>query len=659
MAERLTLEGFTQVPRLTDLRLSPDGRRLVIGVEQISPDASRFAQSYWELPADGSEPPRRLTWSAEGESSAVFLADGSLVFTSARRDPTVKEDESEGKLWRLPAAGGEAEPLLAVPGGIRGVAAARSAPVLAVRAQLFPEAANLADDAAKAKRRKDGPTSAILFEQAPIRYWDHELGPRHSRLFLLEVAPGTRSEPADLTGEVGTALHEAEVAVSPDGASVATTWQRAAGRGFFEVDLVLLAGGERRVLGQGADFHSPAFSPDGRHLLALRGQRGDPEHAPDVSLWVFDVESGQGRDVTPGLDLWPAEPVWAADSSAIFFTADERGHRPLYRVAPESGEIVRLTREGTFSSPAPAPDGSAVFAVHSSYQQPPEVVRVEAGQVHPLPTPGLPLELPGEVSEITTPGPDGVQLRGWLVTPKGASAAAPVPLVLWIHGGPLGSWNGWHWRWCPHVLVERGYAVLLPDPALSTGYGRAFIQRGWGRWGDVVLRDLEAVLDAALTRPELDGGRLAAMGGSFGGYMANWIAGHSDRFRAIVTHASLWNFKQFHGTTDMPSAWARQFGDPDTAVALYKEMSPHSSQARIRTPMLVIHGQKDYRVPISEALRLWNDLVRHEVPARFLFFPDENHWILKPGNVQVWYQTVLAFLDEHLQGKPFRKPELL
>ena len=284
---------------------------------------------------------------------------------------------------------------------------------------------------------------------------------------------------------------------------------------------------------------------------------------------------------------------------------------------------------------------------------------VATGEVTPLPTPGLPLEVPGTVTEVSASADDGIEIRGWLVLPPEASPERPAPLVLWVHGGPLSSWNEWHWRWNPHLLAERGYAVLLPDPALSTGYGQAFVQRAWGTWGDRVYRDVLALTDAVLERDDLDAGRTAMMGGSFGGYMANWIAGATDRFRAIVSHAGVWEMRQFHGTTDVPFSWEDQFGDAYGSNPRYEESSPHRRVAAIRTPMLVIHGALDYRVPVSESLRLFTDLRRHGVPSQYLYFPDENHWILKPRNGVLWYETVLDFLDQHVLGRPAARPDLL
>jgi len=202
--------------------------------------------------------------------------------------------------------------------------------------------------------------------------------------------------------------------------------------------------------------------------------------------------------------------------------------------------------------------------------------------------------------------------------------------------------------------------VLLPDPALSTGYGLDFIARGWNSWGGKPYTDLLAITDAAGARPDIDKKLTAAMGGSFGGYMANWVAGHTDRFRAIVSHASLWALDQFAGTTDASHYWQSIFTNEGMTAN-----SPHASVENIATPMLVIHGDHDYRVPIGESLRLWSELAEHHAQAdgstvhKFLYFPDENHWILKPQHAVVWYETVFAFLDQHVHGADWSRPRLL
>jgi dipeptidyl aminopeptidase/acylaminoacyl peptidase len=384
---------------------------------------------------------------------------------------------------------------------------------------------------------------------------------------------------------------------------------------------------------------------------------------PTLSPPATSSPTGTGRDVLVGFDRRPAELAWAPDGAAVYFTADDQGRRPVYRVDVASGEVTRITGDdGAYTDLSPSPDGRFLYALRSSVDEPPTPVRLEAAEGQKparLAHPGGPLTLPGHLTEIEAAADDGTPIRSWLVLPHSASVHSPAPLLLWVHGGPMSSWNSWSWRWNPWLMAARGYAVLLPDPALSTGYGQDFIARAYHQWGDRPYADVMAATDAALARPDIDGSRTAMMGGSYGGYMANWIAGHTDRFDAIVSHAGLWMMDQMFGTTDAPMFWRPQFGDPLVTPERYEQDSPHRHVASIRTPMLVIHGNQDFRVPVGEALRLWWDLNEHGAEAKFLYFPDENHWILTPGHATVWYETVFAFLAQHVLGQPWRRPGLL
>jgi dipeptidyl aminopeptidase/acylaminoacyl peptidase len=696
MNEPLTFDRYFGAPRLSGLRLSPDGRRLVVTVSRQAPDGKSMRRSIWQVDPEGRSAPRRLTASSAGESYAAFARDGSLLFTSSRPDPDAKPDPDHeiDALWMLPPDGGEARLLLAPEGGVGAVAAARNADAIAFGVLVHPHAASLENDAARAKARKEAGVGALLFEEHPIRYWDHWLAPQRQRLFAAPLPTDgdatdgeAKLEPTDVTGDPGPVFMETEFDLSPDGRTIVTSWSNWSKPPATPTDLVALdvETKARRTLEHfDGEFNQPRISPDGRWVVSVRTSDGNPDLAAESMLWLTDLTGvTPGRALTPRLDLWPTDPVWGPDSSVVFFTADYRGGVAAFRVHVASGAEERLVSEGQISDLCPSPDGLTMYALWGTMSLPARIVRFESrgadqtvvGLSRSIDDGGIAGR--GRVERLVATAADGHPVESWLVLPPedarqrvaaaGAAGAAgagagPVPLVVMAHGGPIGSWTGWHWRWNPHLFTERGYAVLLPDPAISIGYGQEMVQRGWGRWGEAPYTDIMTAIDSALARPDLDASRVALTGGSYGGYMANWMAGHTDRFRAIVTHASLWDLRPFHGTTDDGPRWEHEMGDPYADPDRYDRQSPATfldAAARFRTPILVIHGERDFRVPVSEALRLWTDMHRHGIPGRFLYFPDENHWVLKPQNARIWYETVLAFLDEHVLGKEWVRPALL
>lgn len=676
------LDSYIAMQRLSELALSPDGTRLITSVASLDKEQTGYRNALWELDPTGNAPARRITRGTEGESAAGFTAAGDLLFIAKRST----EADAKPALWRLPASGGEAQLVVEHPAGINAVQTLPMAPAerqntVVITANTMPGASNAEQEKELRQLRKDKKVDAILHSGYPVRFWDHDLGPERPNylradLPVEEDAPVT---PEPISTGIGAELLEASMHLAPNGQFLLTEWRTAEGQGssYQGITKIDLDSGEREhLLTPDADYEYGLgkISPDSTELVYYRTERSTPDTPGRSTLWLLNLISGESHEIAVGWDRIANSITWLPNSTAILVTADDFGRSPVFHIALESDKVTRLTQSGSYSNVVLSPDSRSAYALRASYEYPAEPVRLdlthitelEAGEeveLLALKSPVARPELPGKLEEVITTAADGSTIRAWLALPSDARAADPAPLLLWVHGGPVSSWNTWSWRWNPWIMVAAGYAVLLPDPALSTGYGHDFIARGWGRWGAEPYTDLMQLTDEVQARPDIDQTRTAAMGGSFGGYMANWIAGQTDRFKAIVTHASLWDLDGFGPSTDMSFYWAREM-KPEM-VATY---SPSKYIGQIRTPMLVIHGDKDYRVPIGEGLRLWYELLsKSGLPQaadgstahRFLYFPQENHWILSPQHAKLWYEVVLGYLASNVLGEATELPNTL
>ena len=680
-----SLDDFIALPRIEGLALSPDGHQVVLTVATLARDSTSYERALWSVPADGTGVPTRLTRSAKGESGVAFTGSGDVLFVSGRPDAAAESDTEASQLWLLKAGGGEARAVSRLAGGVSGIAAtAAASDTIVIAADLLPSADGLEAEAASRKIRADKKVSAILHESYPVRYWDHDLGPAQPHLLSIDLSnlaesisaraatapdeatyPADLPRPNDLTPTPGRAGDTAGQALTPNGrtliASLRVQEQRSGRHVLVAIDV---ATGERTTLFDENDVHfqSPVVSRDGSRVAFVRSAFSTPDGPADQEIWVAGLDGSQPRRLATEWDRWPSSLIFDVGDESLIVTADHDGRGPIFRIPLDGGAAQQLTSDDfSYTDVTVDTRTGDLVALRSSWTAPSHPVRLtRAGDIVPLATPATLPDAPGSITEVETVAEDGARLRGWLMLPEGADAGHPAPLLLWIHGGPLNSWNAWSWRWSPLLAVARGYAVLLPDPALSTGYGLDFIARGWDAWGAKPYTDILAITDAAEARPDIDATKTAAMGGSFGGYMANWIAGHTDRFTAIISHASLWALDQFNGTTDNSQYWQSIFS-PQGMI----DSSPHHSVRDISTPMLVIHGDRDYRVPVGESLRLWSELAEHHAEPdgttrhKFLYFPNENHWVLEPQHAVVWYETVFAFLDQHVHGAHWKRPELL
>ncbi len=658
-------ERLIRLNRVNAVVPSPCGTWAAVEVSRLDAEGVKYVADLWRVPLDGGAAVQ-LTRGASNDHAPSFRRDGALAFLSNRnpRDGKPEEgDEERSQVWLLPTGGGEPRPLTDEPLGVNEFRFARDGDRLLLTTSVYLGIPHQEQRQHDQDRKKKG-TSALVYHRTPVRFWDHWLPPTSVHLISYTEA-GT--ERRDLTPDADREHWSAHWDLSADGSrAVITRAVQAADRAEDE-DLLLidLNSDERRLLGTEAmtTLSSPRFSPDGGRIACGHHVRG-AEAVGKNDLMVLDLATGEGRVLTEDWDYWPAVQDWLPDGSGILVLADTQATNALFTLNASTGAASRISAvdaggiHGGVSLVPGRPGRTDAVGWRSRTSHPPEPFRIA---VEPGASPELLASLSGltpeEGSAIAqwehrrVASTDGVEIQYLVVRPTGASDE-PRPTLFWIHGGPIGSWpEGWIWRWNPLIAVSQGYNVILPNPRASTGFGQAHVEGIWKEWGGQVYRDLQHVADDVRRLPDVDADRIAAMGGSFGGYMTNWIGGQEHAFRCLITHASLYSLPAFHGGTDFPTWFGYQIGGtPYAQPEVFDRHSPHTLVSGWKAPTLVIHGEKDYRVPITEGLALFEALQHHGVESELLIFPDENHWILKPRNIVAWNETVYNFLGKHLKS---------
>ena len=658
----MVAQDYIKLRRVTSIAPSPDGDWLAVSCERLDRDAAKYVSDLWRVPTDGS-PPAQLTRGDTRDTSPCFRHDGALGFLSNRQPNEVAPDEDAEKrlqIWILPAPGGEPRQLTDEPVGVTAFRFARHSDRLVLFAPVIPAVDHDEQRDAATQRAKKGP-SARRFVQQPVRHWDHWLHDDSDRAATHLIAcSADAKDRIDLTPDAKREFAvEPELTISDDGKRAAVTWQTPGDDRIMDTAVLLVEVDtrEQTVLGAAPSTSNDQLrlSPDGTTLALVRSVRS-PVTVMRPTLTLIDLASGAERTLGEEWDRWPQLGGWAGDSQSLVLTADDDGEAPIFRVGTADGSIYRITARshpGSHSQIETLSDGR-IAGIRSTLLEAPDCFVIDPiedavprmlGRLSGFEPAGW-----AEVERGRVASTDGEPIQFFIVKPK--KGTGPLPTLLWIHGGPIHMWgDGWQWRWNPLLAVAQGYAVVLPNPRGSTGFGQAFVQGIWGNvWGGQCYKDLMAVSDALEQRSDVDRNRIMAMGGSFGGYMTNWIGTQTDRFRCLVTHASIFTMAHFTGTTDHPPWWYLEMGgeDPFADQARFDRYAPVRHVKNWKTPTLVIHGERDYRCPLGEGLYLFEALQYHGIESELLIFPDENHWILKPRNVVAWYEAVFEFIARHM-----------
>jgi dipeptidyl aminopeptidase/acylaminoacyl peptidase len=648
----LTVDDMLAMQRVSEPAASPDGKLIAFTVRETDLEANRGRTDVWMVNGSGGAP-WKMTSHPENDNTPEFSADGRVVYFLSSRS-------GSSQVWGISVYGGEAFAATKLPVDVNGFHVFPDGKRFLVAVDVYPDAASLNETAKRDEALGKSKVKARVYDELLFRHWDTWEDHKRAHWFVVDAATPTtgvdlmKGMDADSPEPPFTGAEAASI--SPDGGSVAFATKDVGREAAWSTNgdiFVVDSNGKKRPQNITADNKgwdgAPSFSPDGKTLAFLSMQRPGFE-SDRTRIALYDVGTKKRRVLTEAWDRSPGEIVWSDDGKTIFTTAENMGNHALFSVDAASGKERLLIAKGTNTSPvvagerlvfskdtlsAPAelmsckPDGSDVRAL----------TKINAARADKIAW--------GEYEQFSFPGAKGETVYGFVMKPANYRSGK-VPVAFLIHGGPQGSFGDhFHYRWNPEFYAGHGYATVFVDFHGSTGYGQKFTDSITGDWGGAPYDDLMMGLDFAIKKyPWLDGNNMVALGASYGGYMINWINGHTDRFKALVCHDG--NIDERMAWYNTEELWFPEWehgGLPWENPAGYTEHNPIDFVKNWKTPTLVVHGARDYRVVDTQGMGAFTALRRKGVPARFLYFPDENHWVLKPQNSQLWHHEVLDWID--------------
>jgi dipeptidyl aminopeptidase/acylaminoacyl peptidase len=645
----LTAETMWELKRLSAPAVSPDGAHTVVAVATNDLKKDQATTRLWLFDNRSGES-RPLTADGINSANPVWSPDGSRILFESKR-----ADDEVNQLYVIALAGGEAQRITTVPTGASGGKWFPDGDHVAFVGRIWTDVETWEDQGKRQKERRESKVSARVWDRAPVRYWSTFLDEREAHLYRVPVTGG---EPVAITRGSGVKLLAQEGGggaydISPDGTEIALTVDSDTSgiKGNADVYLIAATGGEARNItaANKAGDGSPRYSPDGR-WLAYSKQQVEGFYADRQRLVLRDRRSGEETLVTEGFDRSVGNPLWTDNARSVVVAVDDAGTQRLYRIDLPSGKTTAITKDTSFGSPSMSDDGRVLVALNESFVLPPTLVRIdprsgEATQMSTFNDAALAKVDWGTYESVAYAGANGDPIQMWVNYPPGFDRTKKYPLYLLIHGGPHSAIpDGFAWRWQAQVFSGWGYVTAWHNFHGSSGFGNDFTDSINPDWATMPYEDTIKAAEWFAAQPWIDADRMAAGGGSYGGYLSTLILGREHPFKTLVAHAAVYNLYTQYASDYGGSK--RRHGEFWEQPDQFRAISPHYAAANFDTPTLVIHGELDYRVPVNHGIELFNTLQNRGVRSRFVYFPDENHWVLKQNNSIRWYQEVRKWLDE-------------
>ena len=649
------VDAMMKLSRISDPQISPDGKRVAFTVQTIDINANKKPRQIWIVGIEGGN---AMAITTEGNNErARWMSSSRLAFISDRG--------GSSQVWSAEADGTGVKQLTSIPTEAADVSVFPGGKRILFVSEVYPDCLDEECHKSKLAAEKESKVKARVYTSLLYRHWTEFRGARRKHLMtmildggkVLDITPGNRDVPTfSLGGPDG-------FAIAPDGKEVCYVVNADNDQALStNSDLFTVSpdgGDSHRVTINTAADTSPAYSPDGK-WLAWRAQSKAGYESDRWRLNAMDRSGGRTINVTDSLDKNVESFTWSPDSQRLFFTVEDRGRQILQMASPTGGGARSIiTGNSTVDDMQFAPDGKTMVYTQTTGAEPTELYRVSSsgGAAVALTKINAPLLEQYELKpydEFYVVGAEGARVHSFILKPPGFNPRNKYPALFLIHGGPQGAWKeSFSYRWNPQVFAAAGFVVVMPNPRGSTGFGQKFTDDINNDWGGKVYEDIMASVNYVSNQPYIDSDRLAAAGGSYGGYMMNWMLGHTDKFKALVCHAGVFDLRSMAGETEEVWFPLWEFrGMPWDNPESYQKWSPSFYTSEFKTPTLVIHGELDYRVPVGQGMQLFTALQMKRVPSKMVLFPDEGHWIGKPQNTLLWYKSFTDWIGEWTKKKP-------